>query len=291
MNYKITHSTTYSYSESVPICHNEVHLTPRESARQNCSYHRIAIRPHPLATDRRLDYFGNQVTFFTIEEGHHRLSVTARSKVQVHPLDLPPAESSPAWETVRDRLPGDLSPAGLETYQFAFKSPRVPISADLERYAVPSFPAKRPLIEALLDLTDRIHSDFEYDPTATTVTTPIDEVLRKRKGVCQDFAHLQIACVRSLGLAARYVSGYLLTAPPPGKERLIGADASHAWLSVFCPEIGWVDFDPTNNSISGTEHITLAWGRDYSDVCPIKGVFVGGGRHDVSVSVDVAAVV
>lgn len=287
MKYKITHTTTYSYSESVPVCHNEVHLTPRESARQTCSYHRIAIRPQPAGTDRRLDYFGNQVTFFTIEEGHHRLSVTARSKVQVDALQLPPANKSPAWEEVRDRTPGDVSAAGLDTYQFVFKSPRVPLSTELERYAAPSFPARRPLMEALIDLTRRIHTDFEYDPTATTVSTPVDEVLRKRKGVCQDFAHLQIGCLRSLGLPARYVSGYLLTQPPPGQQRLVGADASHAWLSAYCPGLGWIDFDPTNDTICATEHISLAWGRDYGDVCPIKGVFVGGGHHDVAVSVDV----
>ncbi len=175
----------------------------------------------------------------------------------------------------------------LEAYQFAFDSPHVPTSPDLADYAAVSFSPGRPWLEALLDLTRRIHTEFKYDQTATNVSTPLERSAAMRRGVCQDFAHLQIGCLRSLGLAARYVSGYLVTAPPPGQPRLVGADASHAWLSAFSPEHGWIDVDPTNDMIPSPKHITLAWGRDYSDVCPIKGVFIGGGHHGMNVSVDV----
>jgi transglutaminase-like putative cysteine protease len=163
----------------------------------------------------------------------------------------------------------------------------VPLEGDLRAYAQPSFPSGRPWLAGVLDLTQRIHRDFQYDSAATTVNTPVADVLKVRRGVCQDFAHLQIACLRSVGLPARYVSGYLLTVPPAGQPRLVGADASHAWLAAFCPEVGWIDFDPTNNQIPSTRYITLAWGRDYSDVCPIKGVLVGGGQHRMRVAVDV----
>jgi transglutaminase-like putative cysteine protease len=191
---------------------------------------------------------------------------------------------------VRDRFALGQPPWWLEARQFVYESPHVPITKALADYAAPSFSPGRPWLAAVLDLTARVFSQFQYDPTATTVNTPVAQVLQNRRGVCQDFAHLQIGCLRSLGLPARYVSGYLLTAPPAGQQRLVGADASHAWLSAFCPELGWIDFDPTNNQIPTTKHITLAWGRDYSDVCPIKGVLVGGGQHRMRVAVDVVPV-
>ncbi|MBL9122391.1 MAG: transglutaminase family protein [Planctomycetaceae bacterium] len=287
MIYKVTHTTTYSYSETVPVCHNEVHLTPREHPYQACSYNRLLIRPHPVTSGKRVDYFGNPVSFFTVQEGHHKLVVTAVSKVRLsEPPDHRPA-ITPPWEKIRAALPGFRHPQGLDAYQYVFDSPHVACSAELAGYAHASFTPGRPILEAAIDLNQRIHRDFEYDPQATSVHTPLSEVLAHRRGVCQDFAHLAIGCLRSLGLAARYVSGYLRTVPPPGKPRLVGADASHAWLSIFCPESGWVDLDPTNNSVPSLDYITLAWGRDYSDVCPIKGVFVGGGNHGMSVSVDV----
>jgi len=287
MIYKITHSTNYSYSETVPVCHNEVHLTPREHPRQSCNHNRLMIRPHPVTSGKRLDYFGNQVTYFTVQEGHNRLTVTAVSKVK---LSAPPKRDpsvTPPWEKIRDSLPGFRYPEGLDAYQYVFESPHVSISPELAEYALESFTPGRPLLEAAIELNHRIHADFVYDPSATIVHTPLADVFRLRRGVCQDFAHLATGCLRSLGLAARYVSGYLRTVPPPGKPRLVGADASHAWLSVFCPEVGWVDLDPTNDSVPALDHITLAWGRDYGDVCPIKGVFVGGGQHGMTVSVDV----
>ncbi len=287
MRYKIVHTTTYTYSDAVPICHNEVHLIPRDAARQACLYNRLRIKPRPSVLEQRIDYFGNRVTNFAIEQAHQKLTVIALSRV--HVTAAPPAidpETSAAWEDIRDALASysDL----VEVYQFVFDSELVKASAALREYAAQSFTPRRPIVAAALDLCGRIYHDFTYDPTATTVSTPLPVVLQLRRGVCQDFAHLAIGCLRSLGLAARYVSGYLLTRPPEGKTRLVGSDASHAWLSVYTGNSGWLDFDPTNNVVPSLEHITLAWGRDYSDVCPIQGVFIGGGQHGLSVSVDVA---
>jgi transglutaminase-like putative cysteine protease len=285
--YKVTHVTTYHYGEMVPVCHNEVHLTPRDTAWQRCYNFKLQIKPNPDHVGKRQDYFENQLHHFSIQEGHKRLSVTASSRVDVRSRELASLEKSPPWEVVRDEVRTSLEESRLKAMQFLFNSPSVIKSSDLFDYASPSFPAGRPILEGVKNLTARIHADFKYDPQATTVNTPLEEVMELRRGVCQDFAHLQIGCLRSLGLAARYVSGYLRTIPPPGKARLVGADASHAWLSVFCNDWGWVDVDPTNNCFTNLDHITVAWGRDYTDVCPIKGVFVGGGAHTMSVSVDV----
>jgi transglutaminase-like putative cysteine protease len=287
MTYRVTHTTTYHYSDPVTLYHSLVHLTPRDSPGQTCRHQPLLINPSPAVVKTRTDFFGNHVTFFTVQEPHQKLIVTARSTAQVTPCVPPDALNTPPWEQVRATLQSDHSPPVLEAYQFAFDSPFVRTSAELADYAAASFPAGRPLLDAALDLTQRIYRDFRYDHTATTVATPLHEVLSLRRGVCQDFAHLQIGCLRTLGLAARYVSGYLLTSPPPGQQRLVGADASHAWLSLFCPEHGWIDLDPTNNQMPSDKHITLAWGRDYEDVSPIKGVILGGGQHTVSVSVDV----
>ncbi len=286
MDYKIIHTTDYSYSETVPVCHNEVHLTPRESSRQQRLASRLLVTPHPAAIQNSLDYFRNPVSFFTVESAHDRLTVTAASRMRVN---KPPEfrNPDPAWETVRDRLANDHSPPAIESSQFLFDSPHIETSPELRALAAESFRPGRPWLESLQELTAWIHREFRYDESATTVSTPLDEVISLRSGVCQDFAHLQIGCLRSLGLPARYVSGYLVTKPPPGQPRLVGADASHAWLSAYSPELGWVDLDPTNNQMPSTEHITLAWGRDYGDVAPIKGVFVGGGKHGMTVSVDV----
>ncbi len=286
MHYKISHTTVYSYTEAVPICHNEVHLTPRDHARQECVSNRLVIKPSPTNVEQVLDYFDNVVNFFTVQEGHQKLTVSAVSRVRTSEPPTAPASSTP-WEAVRDRVATDRSRPVLEAYQYVFDSPHIRPSPELAAYAASSFSPGRPWLEALLDLTRRIHADFRYDPASTTINTPLETVLAQRRGVCQDFAHLEIGCLRSLGLPARYISGYLLTMPPPGEPRLIGADASHAWLSAFSPELGWIDVDPTNDQIPSTKHITLAWGRDYSDVAPIKGVFIGGGHHGMTVSVDV----
>ena len=288
MRYRVQHTTTYSYSKNVLVCHNEVYLVPRDVPRQACISNRLRIKPRPTRLEQRTDYFGNRVISFAIEQPHDKLAVTAISRVHVSSAVSTDPESSAPWEDIRDALRSyaDL----VNTYQFAFDSPLVKASDQLAEYARPSFPPRRPILAAVLDLNRRINADFRYDPTATTVSTPLPAVMELRRGVCQDFAHLAIGCLRSLGLAGRYVSGYLLTRPPVGKPRLVGADASHAWVSAFAGNIGWIDFDPTNNCIPSLEHITLAWGRDYRDVCPVKGVFVGGGQHGLAVSVDVAPV-
>jgi transglutaminase-like putative cysteine protease len=287
MKYKVTHTTVYEYSEAVPICHNEIRLWPRDHRRQTCLQHRLRIRPEPVHTDHRTDYFGNHAGLFAIEQPHTRLTVSAISHVQVMPPEIPAPSATPSWEDIRDRFALGQPPWWLESRQFVLDSPHIQASPALRQLAEPSFPPGRPWLEAVLDLTRRIYTDFQYDSTATNVHTPLETVLQIRRGVCQDFAHVQIGCLRSMGLPARYVSGYLLTQPPPGQPKLVGSDASHAWVSAFCPEVGWIDFDPTNNVIPDVGHVTLAWGRDYSDVCPIKGVLVGGGMHKMRVAVDV----
>jgi transglutaminase-like putative cysteine protease len=241
----------------------------------------------PFHATTHIDYFGNTVSSFTLPESHSRMSVEASSELEVQAQSHPVFSESPAWETVRDTVSSDHSQEGLEAYQFVFDSIRVSAKPDLAAYASESFPPERPLLEAVFDLTARIHQDFRFDPKATEVTTPVETFFEKRRGVCQDFSHLQIACMRSLGLPARYVSGYLRTIPPAGRPRLVGADASHAWCAAWCPGFGWVDFDPTNNCIPSDGHITLAWGRDYSDVSPIRGVLLGGAKHSLKVGVDV----
>jgi transglutaminase-like putative cysteine protease len=246
----------------------------------------LLIAPTPAGISERQDYFGNSVTFFTIREPHRELQIEARSEVAIDGPAVAWPERSPAWEEVVRRLPCDLNPESLNAYQFVFASPRVRPNAEFARYASESFLPDRPLAEALLDLTGRIHKDFRFDSKATNVRTTPEEVLRHKRGVCQDFAHLQVACLRSLGLAARYVSGYLRTYPPPGQARLVGADASHAWASAYCPGIGWLDVDPTNNMAPSQSHVTLSWGRDYGDVSPVRGVILGGRDHKIEVGVD-----
>jgi transglutaminase-like putative cysteine protease len=247
----------------------------------------LLIDPEPSTHSERLDYYGNLLSFFTIQEPHKHLVVEAASEVSLDGGVWAAPTSSPAWEEVARELPEDRSPASLEAYQFIFESPRIRTLPEFATYAGKSFTRRRPLVEALLDLTARIHHDFLFDSKATNVRTSTEEVFRKKRGVCQDFAHLQIACLRSLKLAARYVSGYLRTYPPPGRPRLIGADASHAWVSVFCPGSGWIDVDPTNNLVVSDGHVTLGWGRDYGDVSPLRGLILGGKDHTLKVSVDV----
>lgn len=287
MIYRVAHTTTYEYSQPVSLCHNLAHLIPRSSPRQLCHETDLQIAPAPAVLNSIVDYFGNPVTFFTVQEPHRKLEVQAVHTTEVQAFPPPAPHYTPPWEEVRDRLRTDRSSEWVEAYQYVFDSSYIRSSSELLDFAQPSFPAGRPILEAVLDLTDRIFREFKYDPKATTLSTTLSEILAGKRGVCQDFAHLQIGCLRSLGLAARYVSGYLLTRPPEGRERLVGSDASHAWISVFCPGSSWIDVDPTNNTIPLEEHILLAWGRDYDDVSPIKGVILGGGKHHVKVSVDV----
>ena len=290
MIYRIVHITTYKYTDPVSLCHNKAHLLPREHTFQKVLGHKMVVTPEPAVSGRRLDYFGNEVVFFTVQEPHRELTVQVESEVSVKPYRPPEPEETIRWSTAVEMIRADLTTAGLEAYEFVFDSPHVQTSRDLAEYALVSFPPTQPILVGLLDLTRRIFKDFKYTAKATTVSTPIREIMERRVGVCQDFAHLMIGCLRALGLPARYVSGYLLTTPPPGVARLIGADASHAWVSAYIPGAGWVDFDPTNNCIPGEKHITLVWGRDYGDVSPLRGVILGGGRQSLHVSVDVAPV-
>ncbi len=285
--FEVTHTTAYRYQAPVAVGHHLLRLTPRALSRQVRAAHALHLDPTPSGTSQRKDYFGNDVLFATVAGHHHHLTVTSRSRVLVGPSAIPDPTETPSWESVRNRCRTDRSFTALEATEFVFASPLVPVEPVFADYARPSFPAGRPWLEGVLDLMARIHREFRFDPAATTLSTPVAEVLAQRRGVCQDFAHLQVACLRSLGLPARYVSGYLETLPPPGQPKLVGADASHAWVSAFCPGLGWIDADPTNNLLPSLQHITLAWGRDYSDVSPVRGVLVGGGQHQITVGVDV----
>ena len=287
MNYAITHRTTYEYTAPVAVSHHVARLEPRETAAQMPENFSLKILPQPVLRKVRSDYFGNYVCFFSVQEIHRRLDIVASSRVQVRRQEPQPPGQSPAWEEVGQLFRDPVAPEVISPFQFVFDSPHVRASLELSDYARESFAAGRPLLDGALDLTRRIFTDFKYDSKATTIVTPLEEVLEKRRGVCQDFAHLSIACLRSLGLPARYVSGYLRTRPPEGKDKLVGTDASHAWFSVFCPRNGWKDFDPTNNLQVSEEHITVAYGRDFSDVSPVAGILTGGGQHEVKVSVDV----
>jgi transglutaminase-like putative cysteine protease len=287
MIYQVRHRTTYDYEDPVSVSHHILRLTPRNTAAQTCRRSEISIIPRPPSVNWHSDYFYNRADSFTLLEPHDRLIVDAASEIEVNALPVPDFSASPWWESVRDSLPDDYTDEGLNAYQFAFDSTRIKARPELAAYALESFSAGRPLLEAAWDLTHRIFHDFRFDTKATEVSTPVETFFEKRRGVCQDFSHLQIACMRSVGLPARYVSGYLRTLPPPGKPRLIGADASHAWCSVWSPGVGWVDFDPTNDCVPSDGHITVAWGRDYSDVSPIHGVLRGGARQTLDTGVDV----
>lgn len=290
MRFQVIHTTRYHYGQPVTLCHNELHLCPRHEPGQVCESSHLTIDPPPARLHQRTDYFGNHVTYFAVQEPHHTLTVTATSVVRREALMLPRLAESTPWDRVSERLQtaaGD-GVAWLAR-EMVLESPLVPLSSELRSYAQVSFQPQRPLLEAAADLAQRIHNDFVFTPQLTTVATPLSEVLAYRRGVCQDFAHLGIGCLRALGLPARYVSGYIETVPPPGRARLQGADASHAWFAAFDPQLGWFDFDPTNNQFVAERHVTTAWGRDYSDVSPLKGVIFGGGAHRLEVEVDMLA--
>ena len=287
----VVHETRYAYARPVLLSQQMLHLTPRVLARQGCSAHRIVIEPEPAELAHAEDYFGNPVTRALFTAPHEALRVRAESEVQVIPRAADPlAGASSSWESVRERLRSLEAPPLLEPTEFVFESPHVEIFGALAEYAASSFAPGGPLLAGAADLMRRIHADFEFDSTATSVATPLRAVLGQRRGVCQDFAHLMIGALRALGLPARYVSGYILTTPPPGHPRLIGADASHAWVSVYDPVAGWVDFDPTNDCLADDEHVTLGWGRDFGDVTPMRGVILGGGEQTLAVHVTVAPI-
>jgi transglutaminase-like putative cysteine protease len=286
MRYRVRHVTTYDYSLAMRQAHHTAHLKPRELGHQRVSDYRIAITPKPAVLDEHMDYYGNPTTYFAIQERHDELSLETSMEVEVAPRPAIDLELSESWESLRDRVALGTDQGARFASEFAYPSALVPYLPELAEYAAPSFAPGRPIGAASLDLTRRIYDEFSFDPAATTISTPLLEVLKERRGVCQDFAHLQIGCLRALGLPARYVSGYLRTVPPPGRKRLVGADASHAWLAVWCGE-QWLDLDPTNGLIGSTDFITLAWGRDYGDVSPVSGVMLGHGQQILIVEVDV----
>lgn len=294
MKYRITHTTVYHYSQAVGLSQNEARLQPRNFWRQQCVETYFDINPQPSDYRELIDYFGNRTAYFAIQQAHRQLQVTAISEVMIFPENcLSESAQHLPWEQVRDMLREQpaanhpLLPDVLDAKQYLLDSPMITSSAELADYARPSFLPNRPLVEVVSDLMQRVYLDFVYDPSFTTIATPLSTVLLHRRGVCQDFAHLAIGCLRSFGISARYVSGYMETLPEPGQPRLVGADASHAWFAVYLPGTGWLDYDPTNNKLPYDQHITLAWGRDYADVTPLKGIAFGGGQHTLSVSVDV----
>jgi transglutaminase-like putative cysteine protease len=284
----VLHETRYEYGFAVTLSQQLLHLTPRSFQFQHCESHHVQIDPLPNERHEAIDFFGNHTQYLAIVDPHEALTLIAESTITLLPR---PGEeiiaSSIAWERVRDDLRKIGDPTRLEPIKYLFESPHVSISDDLAAYARVSFFPTRSVLSAALDLTLRIYRDFTFDPDATDISTPLSELLLIRRGVCQDFAHLMIGCLRTLGIPCRYVSGYILTHPAPGKPRLIGADASHAWVSVYCPSIGWVDFDPTNQCMVNVEHVTLGWGRDFSDVTLLRGVMLGGGEQSLDVRVTV----
>jgi transglutaminase-like putative cysteine protease len=289
MIYRVRHSTEYAYTEPVPLCHNVVRLRPRDTERQRCLRHLLHITPEPAIWRERTDFFANHVTDFSLQEPHTRMAIVADSDVEVTERAAAPSPEI-AWEEAAARLAGDTSGDTFAARPFSFDSSQAPRSEAAREYAAPSFPPGRDLVDAAGDLMHRIYADFKYAPGATTVGTTVAQVLQQREGVCQDFAHLMLAGLRSLGLAGRYVSGYLVTRPAPGQPRLVGCDASHAWASMYVPNFGWLDFDPTNAVRPSDQHITVAIARDYDDVAPVRGVILGGRQHDMRVSVDVQAI-
>lgn len=288
MEYQVIHTTEYTYFQPVSNCNNIARLLLRDTTGQRCTKTIITIEPKPDISREFEDFFGNKTMYFSIQQEHKKLRVTVKSLLEKNKTanNHTITENNTAWETI----PGQLTPAvneNLMAKQFIYPSYYTPLSQDIVQYAKRSFMPGISMLAAAKDLTKRIFTDFAFTQGFTNIATPLSEVMRSRKGVCQDFAHLAIACVRSMGLPARYVSGYIETLPPPGKEKLFGADASHAWFSVYIPGTGWVDFDPTNNVMPADQHITIGWGRDYADIAPLKGVVVSSGSHQLSVSVDV----
>lgn len=288
VRYRIVHQTRYRYQSSVMLSQQYMHLTPRNFVWQQTETHGIHVEPAEDNGAAGTDYFGNHTRHLTITTPHKTLLVHAESTVTLLARQTQAQlAGSPPWELVREQMARFQDSAVREAWHYLYASPHVSCGAALADYARPSFAAGRPLLEAAFDLTRRIFDDFEFDPKATEISTPLEEVLSGRRGVCQDFAQLMIGCLRSLGLPARYMSGYILTHPPEGQPRMAGADASHAWVAVFCPGLGWIDYDPTNRCLVQSEHITLGWGRDFSDVTPLRGIVLGGGKQELQVNVTV----
>ncbi len=289
----VVHETAYRYEAPVEVAHHLAYLRPHRDEWQTLDAHLLHIEPRPRHVRAAPDAFGNWRSTFALHTAHDALLVRAYSRVTSRPrhagLD---ASACASWDEASRGLRYHASAPYPPQAEFAFPSPCVPLHVELREYAVASFPSGRPVAEGALDLMRRVHADFIYAPASTHVSTPVLQAYAQRRGVCQDFAHIMIGCLRALGLAARYVSGYLVSQPPAGKPRLVGADASHAWASVHCPGLdvngGWLDLDPTNNVVPGEDHVILAYGRDYGDVTPMRGVIRGGGGHQLAVRVTVA---
>jgi len=287
--YRVKHETLYQYSAEVVHAHHLLHLVPRAMEHQACSEQSIRIAPEPSGKLDAIDAFGNPLQRLEFNRPHDRLSVTSAMKVEVRERRAIVGQTE-AWDRVRNRLLYSARPLGadhLEAFRYRVESPYVRIKQAFTEYAADCFPAGRPLLAAADALMMKLYREMKYTPGATDISTPLLQVLRDKRGVCQDYAHLMIACLRARGLSARYVSGYLRTTPRPGALQLVGADASHAWVSVFCPPLGWIEFDPTNGVRAGLDHIAIAWGRDFGDVSPLRGVILGGGSHTLTVKVSV----
>jgi transglutaminase-like putative cysteine protease len=290
VRYRVTHETAYRYSSSLISSRQIAYLSPRQTSWQQVLSHRLDVQPTPAERAEGIDYFGNSYSRIVIDEPHDALIVRAESEVVIASYAPQPDADSPPWESA-------LLPAGawrpgmdLDVEQYRMASPAVPLLKAARDYASASFVNDRPWVAALLDLTQRIRKEFEYEPGVTTVTTGVEEVLEHRRGVCQDFAHLMISCLRTYGLPARYVSGYVLNQPKDGEDGMTGADASHAWVASHCPELGWVAFDPTNGKIADTEFVTLGWGREFHDVSPLRGVVRGAATQKLAVAVSVVPI-
>jgi transglutaminase-like putative cysteine protease len=293
VRYRVRHETVYSYGGDVAHSHQLLHLTPRNALRQSCHAHSVTLLPQPSIRRDDIDAFGNHVTRLEYDLPHDRLEVLAEAGVEVRAAPATEPEESAEWEAVGGSLAFSGRPMQeelLEACRYRMESSYIRIKQTFTDYAADCFPPKRPILAAADALMHKIHREFKYAPGSTTIRTSAIEAFEARLGVCQDFAHIMIGCLRSRGLAARYVSGYLRTLPPPGADAAyVGADASHAWVSVFCPPFGWIDLDPTNDVRVSSDHIIIAWGRDFGDVSPLRGVIVGGGRHRLSVRVSVQA--
>ncbi len=286
MRYLLSHKTSYSYASSVDSAHHIDHLWAREFPGQTVSAIDSIAHPEPALAVRHIDYFGNHVGVYRIETPHRRFDIEVHASVEVDLPTPPPAEQTTPWEKLRADLSGGGFPQSIEASEFVLESPLVPIDPALRDYAARSFTPGRPILAAARELTSRIKSDFEYHPGATDISTPLHDVFAGKAGVCQDFAHVMIASLRAHGLAAGYVSGYIRTAHSEEEVALRGADASHAWVAVWCGEAsGWVHLDPTNDLVAKEDHVAVAWGRDFSDVSPLRGVILGGGQHSYGVEV------
>ena len=288
MRYDVKHITKYRYDFPASLCHNLVFQIPSPHPYQKLESFDCEIVPEPTSLTRRQDFFENEFIYFSLQKTHQELVVTSKSKVELSRpnwMDIDPKKTQP-WESIAAIL--RTTEVMNDIRQFYLESPFVPFLSEIRAYAEESFFPGRPIMDAMLDINHRINSDFSFTPGFTEISTPLREVFEEKKGVCQDFAHFGLACARSMGLAARYVSGYIETLPPPGQPKLVGADASHAWIAVFIPEVGWVEFDSTNNLLVNDQHIRVATGRDFGDVIPMKGVVYSGGGQTMDVSVDVA---